>query len=139
MKIGRQGITACLLAALAMPAAAISQAEASPVDGTWIIRDLVLHIFECHNLVCGRIAWINDPARRPSQCGRTIVWGLKENGPNEWAGGSILDPDDGNTYRLSAVFEPDGTLRARVFKGIPLFGKTEILKRVDVRSYTGLC
>jgi uncharacterized protein (DUF2147 family) len=139
MKIGRQCITACLLAALALPAAAIRQVEASPVDGTWIIRDLILHIFDCHNLVCGRIAWINDPSRRPSQCGRTIVWGLKEAGPNEWAGGSILDPDDGNTYRLSAVFEPDGTLRARVFKGIPLFGKTEILKRVDVRSYTGLC
>jgi uncharacterized protein (DUF2147 family) len=58
---------------------------------------------------------------------------------NEWDGGSILDPNDGKTYRLSAVYEPDGTLRARIFKGIPLFGKSEVLTRVDLHSLTGLC
>jgi hypothetical protein len=50
MKIGRQYITACLLAALALPAAAIRQVEASPVDGTWIIRDVIRHIFDCETL-----------------------------------------------------------------------------------------
>jgi uncharacterized protein (DUF2147 family) len=114
-------------------------AEATPVDGAWRIENLALHIFDCQGQVCGRIVWINDPARRRSQCGKMIVWGLDAKGNNEWDGGSILDPDDGKTYRLSAVYEPDGTLRARIFKGTPLFGKTEILTRVDVRSLTGLC
>ena len=125
----------CLVAALALS----RDVEASPVDGAWSIRGLALHIFDCQRLVCGRIVWLNDPAQRPAQCGRTIIWGLEVRGRNEWGGGSILDPNDGNTYRLSAVYEPDGTLHARIFKGIPLFGKTEILTRVDLHSLKGLC
>jgi uncharacterized protein (DUF2147 family) len=54
-------------------------------------------------------------------------------------GGSILDPNDGKTYRLSATYEPDGTLRARIFVGVPILGKTEILKRVDVQDLTEKC
>lgn len=129
-----------LLAASLLAAVTFSKtAEASPVDGAWIIRDLVLDIFDCDSLVCGRIVWIRDPARRSSQCGRTIVWGLESVGHHEWAEGSILDPDDETTYRLSATYEPDGTLHARIFRGVPLFGKTEILRRVDLRSLTGRC
>jgi uncharacterized protein (DUF2147 family) len=137
MRIAHWGwrLAACLLMALALS----RSAEATPVDGAWRIENLALHIFDCQGQVCGRIVWINDPARRRSQCGKMIVWGLDAKGNNEWDGGSILDPDDGKTYRLSAVYEPDGTLRARIFKGTPLFGKTEILTRVDVRSLTGLC
>jgi uncharacterized protein (DUF2147 family) len=141
MKTGKQGrrIVACLAVAAGLLSVSVGKAEASHVDGTWRIRDLVLHIFDCQHAVCGRIVWIGDPARRPAQCGRTIVWGLEQKGPNEWTEGSILDPDDGNTYRLSATYETDGTLHARIFKGIPLLGKTEILKRVDVQKLTGRC
>jgi uncharacterized protein (DUF2147 family) len=141
MMIGkrRQWIVACLLAALSLPMIGTGKSEASSVDGTWIIRDLVLHIFDCQPTVCGRIVWIKDATRRPTQCGMTIIWGLEEKGPAEWAGGSILDPDNGKTYQLSATYEPDGTLRARIFKGIPLLGKTEILKRVDVQKLTEMC
>jgi uncharacterized protein (DUF2147 family) len=55
------------------------------------------------------------------------------------AGGSILDPDDDKTYRLTATLQTDGTLHARLFKGVPLFGRTDILKRVDIRSFPGRC
>jgi uncharacterized protein (DUF2147 family) len=134
---GKRRIAASLLAAVLMTRAA--KAEASPVDGTWIIRDLVLHISDCGRLVCGQIVWLQDAKRRPSQCGKTIVWGLEARGPNEWAGGSILDLDKNRTYNLSATYEPEGTLRARIFKGIPLLGKTEILKRVDVEELVGRC
>src|ERR1700728_5514358 len=65
-----------LLAAFLLAVVPFSRAaEASPVDGAWIIRDLVLDIFDCDSMVCGRIVWIREPARRSSQCGRTIVWG----------------------------------------------------------------
>jgi uncharacterized protein (DUF2147 family) len=141
MKIGirKRWLHACLWAALASPVAGLGSANASQVDGTWIINNLVLHIFDCKKLVCGQIVWIKDAARRPSQCGRTIVWGLRATGPDEWTEGSIVDPDNETTYRLSATFEPDGTLRARVFKGVPIFGKTEILRRVDLRKLEGRC
>ena len=77
--------------------------------------------------------------RRPKQCGRTIVWGLELEQPSVWTGGSIIDPDNETTYRLNATYEHDGTLHARIFKGVPLFGRTEILKRIDLRSFTGRC
>ena len=132
-------LIAGLLVALALPMIGTRKSEASSVDGTWIIRGLVLHIFDCQLSVCGRIVWIKDATLRPSQCGMTIIWGLEANGPAEWAGGSILDPNNDKTYRLSATYQPDGTLRARIFIGVPILGTTEILKRVDVRSFTGQC
>jgi uncharacterized protein (DUF2147 family) len=141
MKIGngKRQFVACLLAALVLPMTCVGRAEAPAADGTWIIRGLVLHIFDCQHSVCGQIVWIRDVTLRPSQCGMTIIWGLEANGPSEWSGGSILDPNDGKTYRLSATYEPDDTLRARIFIGVPLLGRTEILKRVDVRNLTEMC
>ena len=49
---------------------------------------------------------------------QTIIWGLAP-ALNEWTGGAILDPNYGKTYWLSASYEPDGTLRPRIFEGIP--------------------
>ena len=139
-RVTRQLAAVFLLAcAVALPKTGNGNDAASMVSGTWIIRDLILRIFPCRDRVCGQIVWLKDAARRPSQCGRTIVWGLEASGPNSWTGGSILDPDDNNIYGLSAVVEPDGTLRARIFRGAPLFGKTEILKRADLASFTGQC
>jgi len=117
----------------------VRRAEASRADGTWRIHNLVLRIFDCQQSVCGQIVWIKDVTKRPSQCGKIIIWGLAAVAQNEWTGGAILDPNDGKTYQLAATYEPDGTLHARIFKGIPLLGRTEILNRVDVRNFTGQC
>jgi uncharacterized protein (DUF2147 family) len=114
-------------------------ARALPVEGSWVIRDLVLDIFNCQGSVCGKVAWTKNPQQRRTECGRTIVWGLSPDGPETWSGGSIFDPTDGNTYRLSATLESDGTLHARIYRGVPLFGKTEVLKRVQPRSLDGWC
>jgi uncharacterized protein (DUF2147 family) len=138
-RIARRCWATLLLAALITSAFYIGHAQASSMNGTWRIENLVLDIFDCQPKICGRIVWIGDPARRKAQCGKTIVWGLSPSGPSEWKGGSIFDPDDGNTYRLSASFEPDGALHARIFKGIELFGRTKILTRVNVSSLSGLC
>jgi uncharacterized protein (DUF2147 family) len=137
--MGQGRSVALLLTLLACQGVGVRDAEASSVNGTWMIRDLVLNIFDCDNLVCGRIAWIRDPRRRSTECGRTIVWGLASDGPSKWTNGSILDPADGKTYRLSASLQSDGTLHARIYRGISLFGRTEILKRIDPRSLEGRC
>jgi uncharacterized protein (DUF2147 family) len=112
---------------------------AAPVDGKWAIQDLILEIYDCQNFVCGRVAWTKDPHRRELDCGRTIVWGLSPSGPETWDHGSIYDTTDGNTYRLKASLNPDGTLQARIFRGIPLLGKTEILRRVGSKPQSGWC
>jgi uncharacterized protein (DUF2147 family) len=102
-------------------------------------QGFALTIFDCEHLVCGRIAWLKDPARRPFQCGKTIVWGLVGQGPNEWTAGSILDPDNGTKYQLSAKLQAGNTLNVRIFKGLPQLGETEVLKRIDLRSLTDRC
>ena len=128
-----------VLVAVLWPILSFDAAASSFIEGTWRIDNLVLEISGCGTLVCGRIVWIGNSTRRPSQCGKTIVWGLKSTSPSEWTDGSILDPDDGVTYNLSARYQPDGTLRARIFRGIELIGRTKILKRVPLRSLAGWC
>lgn len=138
-KVTRGRVILPLGGAFLLSLAGTGAAQASPFDGTWIIRDLVLHVIDCEQSVCGRIVWLEDAARRASQCGKTIIWGLEAKSPTDWTGGSILDPNNGATYQLSASYEPDGTLRARIFRGAPIIGKTEILKRVDAKDLVGRC
>ena len=114
-------------------------ALASPVEGAWAVHDLILQIYHCEQFVCGRVAWVKDPHRRKQDCGRTIVWGLSPSGPQTWRDGSIYDTTDGNTYGLNATLNSDGTLHARIYRGVPLLGKTEILRRVSERSQPGWC
>ena len=129
----------CRSAVLAFLLIGAGRAEASQADGTWMIQNLVLRIFDCEQSVCGQIVWIKEEAKRPSQCNKVIIWGLAAAAQNEWTGGAILDPNNGRTFQLKATYEPDGTLHARIYKGTPLLGKTEILNRVDVRNFTGQC
>src|ERR1700739_251583 len=134
----RRAISVLAVSALLL----MTTAETSPasfVEGPWIKGDLVLNIFDCQRLICGRIIWLKDSSRRSAQCGKTIIWGLQSKGPTDWDGGSILDPNNGITYQLSAKYEPDGTLHARIFKGASWLGKTEILTRVDVRKLNQIC
>ena len=114
-------------------------ASAAPVEGAWAIHDLILEIYQCQHSMCGLVAWVKDPRRRKQNCGRTIVWGLSASGPETWSNGSIYDTTDGNTYRLNATLNRDGTLQARIFRGIPLMGKTEILRRVAEPPQSGWC
>lgn len=134
----RSGLAVAALAAIGSITLS-APVMASPVDGSWEIRDLVLDIFSCQNAVCGKIAWTKDPQLRRRDCGKTIVWGLSSAGPRSWSGGSIYDTTDGNTYSLSATLQPDGTLQARIYRGIPMFGKTETLTKVRTKSLSGWC
>lgn len=136
MTLGRVAAFAGMVAASMV---GCGPADAAPVEGAWAIKDLILDIYRCDAFVCGRIAWVKDPKRRQLDCGRTIVWGLSPSGPETWHDGSIYDTTDGNTYRLNATLSSDGTLHARIFRGVPLFGKTEILRKVSWRSQPGWC
>jgi uncharacterized protein (DUF2147 family) len=131
---------AALFALFIYGSAGVERAEASAADGTWLIHDLALNIYDCGNLVCGKIVWIGDPKKRtPGKCGKVIVWGLARSGPSEWSGGHIYDTEKDATYNLSAELTPRDTLNARIYKGIPLFGKTEILTRIQPRSRPDWC
>jgi len=78
----------------------------------------------------------DDPAHLCKECkgerkdkpiiGMTILWGLKKDG-DIWAGGEILDPDNGKTYRCKMTLSEDGkSLNVRGFIGISLIGRSQI-------------
>lgn len=62
--------------------------------------------------------------------GMTFLWGLKPDGTNEWAGGSVLDPKNGKIYNAKATLTEAGQkLRLRGFIGTPILGRTQIWLR----------
>jgi uncharacterized protein (DUF2147 family) len=126
-------------------------------DGTWLFANRVaVQVFECSGLVCGRIVWLLRPRAPDGQpdvdrlnpdstlrqrplCGLTIIWGLQPDGAGHWSNGWLYDPEDGNTYGLTAERTAPNEISARVYRGVPLFGRTEILIRDPQLSFDGRC
>ncbi len=102
----------------------------------------------------GRIVWLEQPDYPPDDPGgmagkpkvdrenpdpdlRTrpilgleMVKGFEWSGDESWAGGTIYDPETGNTYKCKARITKDGHLKVRGYIGISLFGRTTVWTRV---------
>jgi len=151
------GCAALLIAAVIRLAIPVPRAAAAVPQGVWLMQSRVaVQIFDCGNLLCGRILWLAiprdpqgrldrdkhnpDPAlRQRPLCGLTIIWGLRSTGPNRWGGGRFYNPDDGETYNISAELTSADALIARVYVGLPLFGETKVLHRVPHGTSKGWC
>lgn len=58
--------------------------------------------------------------------GMVIMWGVKQDGDNNWDGGQILDPAKGKTYKVKLSMEDNGQkLDVRGYIGFSLFGRTQ--------------
>jgi uncharacterized protein (DUF2147 family) len=129
-----------------------------PGAGAWFIEGTgaALQIFDCSGLLCGRIAWLEkarDTAGHPAQdnknpepafrqrplCGLTILRGLHPAGLDDWNSGSLYNPDDGQTYRVSAKLHSPDMLVARIYVGMPVFGETKTLRWVPRLGSEGRC
>jgi uncharacterized protein (DUF2147 family) len=77
--------------------------------------------------------------RQRPLCGLTIIWGLQPDSPGHWSNGWLYDPQDGITYDVTAELTAPNTISARVYRGVPLFGRTEILNRDPQLSFDGRC
>ena len=60
-----------------------------------------------------------------------MFWNLRASGPDRWAGGRFYNPEDGKTYQVSAHLESVDILVARIYVGMPDFGKSKVLHRVS--------
>ena len=153
MKLSISGVCALLLLTVAHS----YPASAAVPDGTWLFANRVaVQIFECSGLLCGRIVWLPrpvspagrpdldllnpDPALRQRRlCGLTIIWGLQPDGQGQWSNGWLYDPKDGATYNVTAQLITPDTMSARVYRGMPLLGRTEILTRDPPLGFDGRC
>lgn len=57
--------------------------------------------------------------------GMIIMKGLKKISPGIWSGGEILDPEEGEVYKVKITMINDKTLEVRGYIGIPLLGRTQ--------------
>jgi uncharacterized protein (DUF2147 family) len=137
----------CLFAfaLIATSVAAAAGARAGAAEGRWLTQEksAVVEIYRCgENALCGRLVWlrmkptednphavdIHNPApalRNRPLCGLPIMWGLEPEGPDRWAGGTLYDPESGNTYSGKITLNPDGTLSLRGYLGISLLGRSQ--------------
>ena len=151
----RSFCSACVILLL-MTAVALPASSTVP-GGTWMFANRVaLQIFDCSGLLCGKIVWLlrpdnaagqpdldhlnPDPALRQRHlCGLTIIWGMQSNGQDQWSNGWLYDPKDGITYNVTAELTSPSIITARVYRGIPLLGRTEILVRDRPLRVNGRC
>jgi uncharacterized protein (DUF2147 family) len=62
--------------------------------------------------------------------GLTIFWGMKRDGLT-YTDGHVLDPRDGSVYHAQMNLSDDGKdLSVRGYLGVPMFGKTQVWKRL---------
>jgi uncharacterized protein (DUF2147 family) len=99
----------------------------------------------------GKIVWLrepNDPAtnapkvdkNNPDEALRTVPLRgyrlLKDfiySGNNEWAEGTIYDPENGSTYSCVIILKDDNTLDIRGFIGVKALGRTDVWKRLQAK------
>lgn len=62
--------------------------------------------------------------------GLVIIENIKEDG-NEFNGGTILDPENGETYKCYLKLETKNKLKVRGYLGVPLFGRTQFWIRKE--------
>ena len=156
---GSGGGLAAVLAQIVSIAAVVPGAAAPPAHppGVWLFDNKVaVEVYDCHDLLCGRILWLivprdaagdlvldrknPDPSLRDRRlCGLTIISGLKPLGENRWGGGKFYNPDDGKTYNVVAALVSDDLIIARLFESTTLLGQNKTLERVAHGTSDGWC
>jgi len=107
-------------------------------NGTWRVEEIAIDLYPCREAACGKIVWVKNPAER-NLCGRVIIWGLTTDGSAQWNGGWFHDPKTDKTYNLKASVDSNEQITARIYRGIPLLGRTEVLTRIRSHSLAGWC
>ena len=121
-----------LLTSLVRIVRVIDRADKAGDQGGWHYEGFIDRIFPQAN---------EDPHPRCTKCtdgrknqpvlGMRIINHLRLSSPDHYDGGDILDPDNGEIYRLRvAVRERNTRLDVRGYIGISLFGRSQIWRRV---------
>ncbi len=84
--------------AAAMLGLCASPALADPV-GTWLREngESRIRVAKCGDALCGTVSWLKDPATAKSKIGQRVIFDMKPNGANAWAG-QAFNPEDGKNY-----------------------------------------
>jgi uncharacterized protein (DUF2147 family) len=101
-----------------------------------IIAKMFLKPGEDPNTVCDQC---KDDRHDHPWLGLEIIRGMKQENPDKFAGGTILDPRDGKIYKATMKVTPDGqTLVVRGYLGIELLGQNQYWTRLPASAYSML-
>ena len=132
---------------------ALAMAQATPA-GLWKTIDddgktekSLVRIVNTGGVYSGKVEKISDPAKAGEVCskcdderkdkpivGMTIIWEVKQDAedPGLYAGGQILDPAKGSSYKVRLKpIEGGKKLEVRGYIGSPMFGRTQTWVRVE--------
>ena len=136
------------VAAAAALLLATSPVFAEDILGLWDAGESHVEIYSCGELLCGRIAKLDEPLdedgnekldknnpepalRSRPLLGMDLIAGFSRAGKRKWEDGTIYDPRDGKTYKCVMKLQRDGTLKVRGYIGVPLLGKSVEWTRVE--------
>ena len=134
-------------------ASVLAMAQNTPV-GLWRTIDddgktekSTVRITATNGVLSGKVEHITDPAKAEEKCtkcdddrkdkpivGMTIINDVKQDAEesNVWAGGLILDPAKGSTYKVRLkVIDGGKKLEVRGYIGSPMFGRTQTWIRAE--------
>lgn len=63
--------------------------------------------------------------------GLKIMSGLKQEKPGSWSGGKILDPKEGEYYKVKLATEDGKKMDVRGYIGVPLLGRTQVWYKAE--------
>ena len=152
IRLGLLGGLIIFFASQALPTTAAANGLTSPV-GTWQTIDdaskkprSVVTIWEDGGKLYGKIDKIfykpgekEDPLcdkcegerHNKPVIGMTFMWDLEKD-DDEWNGGKILDPDNGEIYKCYVEVQEGGKrLKVRGYVGFALLGRTQYWQRVN--------
>jgi uncharacterized protein (DUF2147 family) len=127
----------------------ISAARADQsAEGWWVKTDGTgaIVVAPCGAQLCGHVEWMRTPLdaegkpktdihnpdpslRTRPLCGLLMMGGMTPDGSGGWEDGWVYDPDLGKTYKGEMHVAADGTLRLRGYIGVPLLGRSAVMKR----------
>ncbi|MGM9427856.1 DUF2147 domain-containing protein [Hydrogenophaga sp. MI9] len=126
-------------------AAAQTQAQTQPAHGgRWVTEsgNLEIDIAPCGDALCGTVVRVlaNRSMEAPGQAmapadqrpalGMQILSGLRAGGEGVLSG-EIYNRETAKTYRVQLTLDGPQQLLVRPYVGIPLFGKTQLWRRVS--------
>ncbi len=107
-------------------------------DGIYagIIAKMFLKPGEDPNALCDKC---RDDRHDHPWLGLEIIRGMRPDGDNKYADGTILDPRDGNVYKAMMTVTPDGqTLVVRGYLGFALLGRNQYWTRLPDSAFSQL-
>ena len=140
-----------LMPAILAPATLLLLAAAARADtpiGLWDAGESHIEIYHCGELLCGRIAALDEPLDEDGKAklddnnrdpalrtrpilGMDLISGFSRKSDQQWVKGKIYDPRDGKTYKCKMTLKKDGTLEVRGYVGLSVFGKTVVWTRIE--------